>query len=293
MALLTRIKANLAIHTRRKVPGLLDGEYASTVTGRSLDFSDLREYVAGDDVKDLDWKATARHGTPLVKRYVADRRRTMMLVMCSGAGMSALANHHESKADVALMAAGLMGYLATRHGDYVGLTTTDGAGTMAMRPSSREIELERMLQAVQSRCTPEAGDGSLIGLLEFTVATLKRRSILVLVLEDVPVTGRLEVLVRRLAVQHEVFVIVVPEVDLHGEEPALLRDVSSGSIVPRFVREDRDLARQLARADKERAERRQRLFTTLGIPCVTIRSTDEVVPAIIRLLGRSRHAVRR
>ncbi|MDN6021363.1 MAG: DUF58 domain-containing protein, partial [Acidipropionibacterium jensenii] len=81
MALLTKIKANLTIATRRRVPGLLEGQYASTVTGRSLDFSDLREYVLGDDVKDFDWKATARHVTPLVKRYVADRKRTVLLTV--------------------------------------------------------------------------------------------------------------------------------------------------------------------------------------------------------------------
>ena len=50
---------------------MLDGEHGSIHKGRSMDFDDLREYVLGDDVKDLDWKATARSGRPLVKRFVA------------------------------------------------------------------------------------------------------------------------------------------------------------------------------------------------------------------------------
>ncbi|NHA00437.1 DUF58 domain-containing protein [Nocardioides sp. W3-2-3] len=57
---LPRIKARLSIHAHRKVRGLLEGEYAAVHVGRGIDFNDLREYVRGDDVKDIDWKASAR-----------------------------------------------------------------------------------------------------------------------------------------------------------------------------------------------------------------------------------------
>jgi uncharacterized protein (DUF58 family) len=70
---LTRIKTRLSIHAHRKVRGLLEGEYAALHVGRGIDFNDLREYVRGDDVKDIDWKASARGRQLLVKRYVAER----------------------------------------------------------------------------------------------------------------------------------------------------------------------------------------------------------------------------
>ena len=75
-----RLKARLALPAHRKVSGLLEGEFASMQTGRGMEFNDLREYVRGDDVKDLDWKASARTGEMLVKRYVAVRRHTVLLV---------------------------------------------------------------------------------------------------------------------------------------------------------------------------------------------------------------------
>ena len=61
--LLTRVKSKLFVHAHRRSRGLLEGEYASVFHGRSLDYDDLREYVPGDEVRDIDWKATARHGS--------------------------------------------------------------------------------------------------------------------------------------------------------------------------------------------------------------------------------------
>ncbi|SBN59154.1 PF01882 family protein [Propionibacterium freudenreichii] len=91
MALLTRIKTSLTIPAQRRVAGLLDGAYASIHAGRSLDFADLRAYVPGDDVKDIDWNATARSDEVLVKRYVGDRKHTIMVVVDTGREMAGTA----------------------------------------------------------------------------------------------------------------------------------------------------------------------------------------------------------
>ena len=120
-SLLRKVKAKTAVHAHRKVRSVLDGEHGSIHKGRSMDFDDLREYVLGDDVKDLDWKATARSGRPLVKRFVATRQHAITLVVDTGQSMSALADATSTKRDVAVFAAGVVAQLATRHGDLVGL----------------------------------------------------------------------------------------------------------------------------------------------------------------------------
>lgn len=292
MALLTRIKLQLAIHTRRRMPGLLDGQHASTVTGRSLDFSDLREYSIGDDIKDIDWKATARRGSPLVKRYIADRKRTVILAVCAGAEFAGLANPTEAKHEVGIMAAGMLGYLAVRHGDYVGLQVSSGGAVEVLRPSTREIELERMLQLVQRRCHLDSPPGDLTALLEFTIASVRRRSILVLVIDDIPVDAEAEGLLRRIAVQHEIFVIVVTDLDATAAQPPAIFDAASGWEVPPFVRGDPELRRQLATADGVRHDERAKILTGLGIPMELVGASAQVAPAIIRLLGRARRASR-
>ncbi len=90
MSHLARVKARLSIHAHRKVRGLLEGEYAAIQVGRGIDFNDLREYVRGDDVKDIDWKASARTRMLLVRRYVAERKHTVVLAVSTGRSMAAM-----------------------------------------------------------------------------------------------------------------------------------------------------------------------------------------------------------
>ena len=81
MALLTRYRNQVSLALRRPIVGLFDGVHQAVNAGRSLDFNDLREYVRGDDVADIDWKASARNGELLVKRHVAERRATLLLAV--------------------------------------------------------------------------------------------------------------------------------------------------------------------------------------------------------------------
>lgn len=135
-ALLTRVKSKLFIVAHRRTWGLLDGEYASVFRGRSLDYDDLREYIPGDEIRDIDWKATARHGAPLVKRYVATRKQTVLLLVDTGRSMAAMAPSGEPKKDIAIQIAGMLGYLAVRHGDLVGLISGDGESTRMLEPAA-------------------------------------------------------------------------------------------------------------------------------------------------------------
>ena len=61
-SLLQKVQKKMTITAHRKVRTALEGEYASVFKGRSMDFDDLRPYVPNDDIKDVDWKATARSG---------------------------------------------------------------------------------------------------------------------------------------------------------------------------------------------------------------------------------------
>src|SRR5687768_1679180 len=158
---LQRIKARVSIHAHRKVLGLLEGEYASTHLGRSMDLNDLREYVRGDDVRDLEWKASARSGQLLVKRFVATRKHTVLLVVSTGRSMAALNDRHVPKRDLAVFVAGLVGWLAVRHGDFVGAAFGDAAERHVRRPSGGETALERVLGEVHDATTAGSAPAAL------------------------------------------------------------------------------------------------------------------------------------
>lgn len=294
MALLTKVKTRMAIHAHRKVRGLLDGEYASLHSGRSMDFHDLREYVVGDDVKDLDWKASARHGQLLVRRYVADRAHTILLVVSTGRSMAGLCEPGTSKRQVAILVAGIVGWLAVRHGDHVGLLIGDAAGQHSVRPAATEVALERMLARIQSAGTPDAAPADLAGLLAYAVRTVRRRTIMLVVADDVAPAERDERELRRLRAQHEVLFVTLA--DLDPTDPALggraVVDLDTRATVPDFVRADRQLHDELGAAAEARHAARRRALDRLGIAHEHVTGEAAVVGAVFRLLERHRHAVR-
>src|SRR5690606_13407145 len=147
-ALLTRIRARLTLHTHRRVASLLDGGWASVFHGQSLDFVDLREYVADVEIRHIDWNASSRHSLPLVKRYTDHRQPRLALVVATGRTMDATATGGESKRDLAILLAGMAGWFAVRGGDEVCLVASDGHRTRITRPESSEAGLEHILRRI-------------------------------------------------------------------------------------------------------------------------------------------------
>lgn len=103
MKYITKIKAKVMIHMSKKVNNLLEGSYRSIFRGKSSNFEDLREYIIGDDIKDIDWKATARNSNTLVKQYRAEKKHNIMIILDTGKKMLADTEDLENKKEVALM----------------------------------------------------------------------------------------------------------------------------------------------------------------------------------------------
>jgi uncharacterized protein (DUF58 family) len=297
MALLTKIKTRLAIHSRRPVSGLLEGRYTSMQAGRSLDFVDLREYIPGDDVSDIDWKASARHGGLLVKRYVADRKHTVFLVVDTGRELSGLSTwtgvdgaQGTIKRDLAVTVAGLIGWIAVSHGDYVGLAYHGADGPVMARPTTRELELERMLTLVDGACRPDSPAQRTVAVLEHTISGLRRRTIMFVVLGDVEVEGAVEDALRRLLVQHDVVLITLGDVDPTepGRAGLGVRDPGTGRRLPHFATQSAALATELAAADAARDDRRRATLGRLGIAHLHLTDPDRVIPDLLALLDRMR-----
>ncbi len=291
MALLTKVKTRMAIHAHRKVRGLLEGSYASVQLGRSMDFFDLRDYVPGDEVADIDWKASARRGDLLVKRFVADRKHTVLLVVSTSRTMAGMCDLATPKRDVVVLAAGVLGWLAVRHSDWVSLAYGNAAGCHWTRPSSREDALERMLQTILDGCRADAPEPDLAGLLAHVVKVVRRQAILVVVADDVDLSPEVERQLRRLRAQHEVLFLTVGDLDPTRPDLAgtALVDVATGQAWPAYLR-DADLHVEVAAEQQARHARRGKALDRLGIAYEHITDESDVITSIFTLLERHRHA---
>ncbi|GAB2969284.1 DUF58 domain-containing protein [Nocardioides montaniterrae] len=298
MTHLQKVRARVSIHAHRKVLGLLEGEYAAAQIGRGMDFNDLREYVRGDDVKDIDWKASARGRQLLVKRYVAERKHTVLLCVSTGRSMAALneldQGHAVPKRDLAVFTAGMLGYLAVRHGDLVSLIHGDSTGKHSLPRESSEIHLERLLTAIHDSTTPSSGASDLVGLLHYIARVVRRRTILAVISDETAVSKPLADVLRRLAVQHEILFVTIGDLDPTGAPAdASLYDIDEAAEVPSWLRRDRRLRRQYAALVGAEEVGLRRRLDQLGIVHERVRDIDGAITAVFRLLERHRHARRR
>jgi uncharacterized protein (DUF58 family) len=285
--LLVRIKSRMFIHAHRKALHLLDGEYGSLVTGRSMDFEDLRSYVAGDEVRDIDWKATARHGSTLVRRYTALRRQTVHFVLDTGRNMAARAADGGAKSDVALTIVGVLGYLAVRHGDEVSLLSGDSERTIRLPARSSENHLERVLRAIDAAHGLDAPPSDIDRALRLVARTVRRRAIVVVVTDDTLIGQEQTRLVRRLRAQHELVWVTVGDLDPLRYAGAAA--VDDGWRIPEALRGDRRLTAELTRSIDDEIRARQEMFDDLGVSHRRIGRVDDVVPSLLHLLkARSR-----
>ena len=280
------------IFAHRRTLSLLDGEYGSVFKGRSLDFDELRTYVPGDEVRDIDWKATARHGSPLVKRYVAIRRHSVLLLVDTGRNMAAEALSGENKKDVAVHAAGVIGYLACRHGDDVGLVHGNASASRYRPPKSGEEHLERLLRDIDSSISPKTHPSDIAEQLDYVLRFIKGRMLVVVVADEVLPDARTADLMRRLRARHELLWLTVRDADLApgpytpGQQDSM--DVGTGHGIPLPLAADRAVRAAYERAMNERAEQRGALFRRLGIAEQQATGSDDVLTAVFALLEKHR-----
>lgn len=290
--LITQVKSKLFIRSAQKSMHALDGAYASLLRGRSLDFEDLRPYEYGDQVRDIDWRATAKQGTPLVKRTRATRRHTVLFVVDAGRGMNALAEDERPKRDLSVLVTGALGFLTVRHGDDFSIVYGDASGIRRLAPGGSEGALEHGLRTIDSAMRTSTAPGDRDALLRFVARHIARRMIVVLVTDEAPLTDETERLLRRLDVQHDLLWMTLrdarPVLPTPTGGPRL--DVDSSWAVPDFVHGDPDVMAELAAQEAAETARRHEVLRGLEITHAEIGGQDAAVPTLLTMLNRRSHA---
>jgi len=171
----------IELRTRGLVNSVFTGEYRSVFKGQGMEFSEVREYQAGDDVRTIDWNVTSRTGSLHVKKFVEERELTVLLavdVSRSGDFGSAGRNVLETAAEVAAVLA----FAAVRNNDRVGLLLFSDEIEVHVPPAKGGEHVLRVVREVL--CHEPRGRGTDIGkMLRAATSSLKKRSI-VFVISD-------------------------------------------------------------------------------------------------------------
>ena len=110
----------IEIKTNRLVNDLFGGEYHSAFKGAGMEFSEVRNYIPGDDIRKIDWNVTARTGIPYIKRFREERELTVIL-MVDISGSSYYGTGELLKSDLMIEIASILSFSAIKNNDKVGL----------------------------------------------------------------------------------------------------------------------------------------------------------------------------
>ena len=144
----------LDVSIGRRVEGLLAGDFRSNLLGTGTELAMMRPYVPGDDVRRIDWNATARTGETHVRVDLAERVLVSWLVLDTSVSMQ-FGTADRRKADVAEGVAVAVGHLATRRGNRLGVVAFGGEEFHAIPPRQGRVGLVGLLTALHGE--PAAG----------------------------------------------------------------------------------------------------------------------------------------
>lgn len=130
---LRRDAASLNLMPSHRVRAAHAGAYLSPFRGRGMEFDEVRPYQRGDDARNIDWRVTARTGTPHTKLFREERERPVLLLVDQGPNMH-FATRVAFKSVIAAQAAGLLAWAAADHGDRVGAVIFSGNQHEEVRP---------------------------------------------------------------------------------------------------------------------------------------------------------------
>lgn len=279
----------------RRLEGVLQGDYRTLFRGFGMDFADLHEYQAEDDVRYIDWNVTARLQVPHVREFQEDREVAAWFL----ADLSGSLEFGSQTVRKRMLAAELVAVLArllTRHGNRVGAVLYRGTGTAAEGAIPARAGRLHVLHLLDRMLNPRAGkagahaphETDLGELLVRAQYAAKRRSVLFLISDFVSKPGW-ERALGQLARRHEVIAVRLCD-PLERALPDLgmvvMQDAETGEQL--FVdTHDKGFRRRFAEAAARREAALRTALADAGVDCLEL-STAEPLDATLLRFARMR-----
>src|SRR6056297_2958997 len=168
----------IELQTRQLVDDVFSGEYHSVFKGQGMEFAEVREYVFGDDVRNIDWNVTARNNRPYVKVYEEERELNVMLAVdASGSGQ--FGSNQKYKSEIAAEISALLAFSAIRNNDKVGLLIFTDKIEKFIPPQKGRSHVLRVIREILY-FTPQSKQTNINTGIEHLLNGLKRHSIVFL-----------------------------------------------------------------------------------------------------------------
>ena len=252
----------IELKTRRLVDGLVQGAYYSVFKGRGIEFSEIREYQIGDDIRTIDWNVTARMNKPFIKEFVEERDLNIIIVFDISASNN-FGSGKLYKKEIVVELSATIAFSAIRNNDNVGLILSTDKVEKYIPPKKGKSNVLRLIREM-IYFSPEGKRTDLEDPIKFMSKVLKKRSVIFIISDFYADLDRIEKPLKFLGMKHDVIGIRIydpresemPDVgfiELEDEETGeqLLVDTSDEDFRERF----RDLSEQKGKEIFKRFQR--------------------------------------
>lgn len=274
---------HIEIYTRRLLSGSLVGDSRSALKGSGFEFDQIREYQIGDDVRFIDWNSSARMNKILVKQYIEERNRTIIIAVDVSAS-SFFSSSAVYKYEIQVQIAAVLALVASYGNDCVSLILFSDEIELFIPPNRGSVHTHMILQKLFSY--QPRGKKTNINVVLKQLAYLKRRDAAVFLISDfithvfegyLPVVSRLyDFIVVRCLDKYERY---LPSVGLLPVE-----DIETGKICVINTRKSRSST--MAVFMEQRLSSQQALFKKYGIDCLEILPHKQFIGDIVRFFRR-------
>ncbi len=271
----------IEIQTPRLASGTHIGQASSAQKGTGLEFDQLREYQFGDDIRFIDWKSSARMNKILVKQYIAERHRTIFLIV-DGSSSTFYGSTNALKFETMAEIASVLALVSNFGKDQVGLILFGQEIELLIPPFKGTAHIHRIMEALFTYKPKKSTKTNLKGALEF-VAKLKKRNHMLFCISDFIATN-FEKPLSLLSHKHDFVAIrcldkneiVFPNVGLLP-----MQDDETGQTM---VLDTRIIsAKKLKNIFDQRIAKQNSLFKKYGIDCVDIQPGNPFIGSLIRV----------
>jgi len=279
----------LQIEVGRRLQGLLAGDYRSSRYGDGVELAQIRPYVAGDDVRRIEWNVTARMGEPHVRVNMAERVLVTWLLLDTSPSMH-FGTADRRKADVADGVAFALGHVATRRGNRLGVVTFGDHDPTTLPPNQGRHGLLGLLGALQREPELEQTGATSLGTAMRRTGALARQRGVVAIVSDFrgPLDWRKPLL--QLMSRHEVLAVEIRdprEQELPDVGELWLVDPETGRQV-RVDTRSRALRERFAEAAAEERSGVARILSALGVPHIVLTTSGDWLRPLAAFLGAQR-----
>lgn len=276
----------IELQARRMATATFSGQYRSGFRGQGLDFDDFREYMAGDEPRFIDWKVTARTGTPYVRTFHEEREQVLLLAVDASASMHyASGGVADTKLEYAAQVAAVLAYSAALNGDKAGLLLYGRQPHFYLPPTKGVRQCQRMVREILTPA-PAAQDDSMEDVAAEILRT-QRKSAMVFLISDFLTPPDKEA-IGKLNFRHELVPVRLADpAELELPEAGYIRflDPETGELFEGDLR-DRELRQAHARAVQAHRAEWKRVFTQLGIDALDLQTNDNFIPQLRALFNR-------